>query len=387
MSIVGLAMKRMARAWAPALLTLSAVIALGWAHVAAQQAEDQGAVTQRLEAQRQRLPAQATFTIRESNAFRLLVRAEQNFLKEVPKSAAALNVSPQAIQKRAFNVAIRKLANTRIPPNFLELEKARRTRVGAPEALALESGVSPTAHAFDWRTKQQVTPVRTYLDNTGQDACGCCWDFAAIAVVESSLIKAHRGNAATLDASEQDILNQMKQASGRDGCDGGWYQEAWTIMESTGTATEKAVPFKAIPEDPTPGVVRPYRVVNYGLVSDSASIPSPMEIKRALCQYGPLAVAVMADDNFVAYGGGVFTGFASENKPDAQINHAITLIGWDDRKGPHGAWLIKNSWGNDWGDTGGYGQEKGYMWIDYKSNNIGFAAAWARATSSAAGSP
>jgi cathepsin L len=48
------------------------------------------------------------------------------------------------------------------------------------------------------------------------------------------------------------------------------------------------------------------------------------------------------------------------------INHAVLLIGWDDEKQ---AWLIKNSWGEQWG-------EKGFAWIKYGSNNIGVFAAW-----------
>lgn len=44
----------------------------------------------------------------------------------------------------------------------------------------------------------------------------------------------------------------------------------------------------------------------------------------------------------------------------------VLLIGWDDEKG---AWLVKNSWGEEWG-------EKGFGWIKYGSNNIGVFAAW-----------
>ena len=42
------------------------------------------------------------------------------------------------------------------------------------------------------------------------------------------------------------------------------------------------------------------------------------------------------------------------------------LVGWDDNKQ---AWLIKNSWGKDWG-------EDGFGWVKYDSNNIGLFAAW-----------
>ena len=132
-------------------------------------------------------------------------------------------------------------------------------------------------------------------------------------------------------------------------------------------------------------------------------------MKLALCQHGPLAVAVLATELFQAYTGestfdpttgrinknlvfrenvpaAILTpvhgpGFNGPSDPGTgkryhNINHDVLLIGWDDDKG---AWLIKNSWGTDWGNTGGHGTDKGYMWIAYGSNNIGFGSAWVRA--------
>lgn len=83
-----------------------------------------------------------------------------------------------------------------------------------------------------------------------------------------------------------------------------------------------------------------------------------------MCKNGPLAVAVNVTANFQSYTSGVF----NEND-NSGINHGVTLIGWDDNRN---AWLIKNSWGTNWGDNG-------YMWINYNSNNIGYAAAWVKA--------
>jgi cathepsin L len=59
----------------------------------------------------------------------------------------------------------------------------------------------------------------------------------------------------------------------------------------------------------------------------------------------------------------------STKKNIKDINHVVLLIGLDDAKQ---AWLIKNSWGEKWG-------EKGCAWIKYRSNNIGVFAAWIEA--------
>src|SRR5262249_39263695 len=99
-------------------------------------------------------------------------------------------------------------------------------------------------------------------------------------------------------------------------------------------------------------------------------IPTVPQLKTALLEHGPLVVLVRVTDAFKAYRGGVFN-----ERERGEVNHAVTLIGWDDSKK---AWLIQNSWGSDWGtkirlDNTDFG---GFMWIAWNSNSVGKYAAW-----------
>jgi cathepsin L len=219
------------------------------------------------------------------------------------------------------------------------------------------------ARSYDWRKlNSHFPPVRA-------QCCGDCFDHAANEAFDGSY--AIRNNH-EIETSVQYALDCFNAGT----CAGGWYMPIFDHMISQGTAAESAVPTTCATE-PCPTVAHPYRAVAWGFVGNSASIPPVAQIKAALCAHGPLATAVEADSHFQAYTGGVFD---EHTQQFPGINHAITIIGWNDTKvginGNRGAWLIKNSWGSGWGETGGYGTSKGYMWISYNTNNIGSHTAW-----------
>jgi cathepsin L len=269
----------------------------------------------------------------------------------------------------ALDTPLERLAGTRAPADLPD--RARKQNEFASQLLKydmqaraihlekfkdlpeLKVVCSAKRAKFDWRTAGKVTPVRN------QDGCGSCWAFTALGAFEGSY--AIRNNA-LIDSSEQSALN----CSGGGTCGGGWWSTVFDWMINNGAATEAAYPYTATDTACNAGIATPYRAVAWGYVKPDGGIPAVADTKAALCEYGPLAVAVLATPAFQAYTTGVF----NEHDTTHGINHGVTLIGWDDAQN---AWLIKNSWGAGWGQAG-------YMWIAYDSNNIGYGAAWVKAS-------
>ncbi|OHD66885.1 MAG: hypothetical protein A2176_12550 [Spirochaetes bacterium RBG_13_51_14] len=234
----------------------------------------------------------------------------------------------------------------------------------------IENAPSPDSTAFSWVSRGNVTPVKY------QGVCGSCWAFTSAAVVESNYLI--RKNV-TLDLSEQHLLDcaEAQQPVYRGGqivyiksdagsCMGGWYGPVYEYLRTKSAALESRIPYQYRESTCRSAGIDQYKIAAWGYVKPDAGIPTVREMKEALCKYGPISACVKATPAFQAYKSGIFDEFA-DCSGERDINHAITIVGWDDNKE---AYLVKNSWGTQWGD-------KGYAWIKYGCNNIGYGAAWA----------
>jgi hypothetical protein len=211
---------------------------------------------------------------------------------------------------------------------------------------------------FDWRELGGCTSVKD------QASCGSCWAFGTMAPLECNiLIKDH----VEVDLSEQWLVSCNQNSWG---CNGGWWADDYLQWKTdkfngTGAVLEENFPYEA-QDLPCDGPYQhSYLIDSWHFIGFSQGIPSVDAMKQAIMTYGPISVAVAVTHAFGAYTGGVF----NENDPQAQINHAPALVGWDDSQGAHGVWILRNSWGPGWG-------EDGYMRIEYGCCKVGYAACY-----------
>ena len=269
-----------------------------------------------------------------------------NEKKEIQKMKKRRKKNKEILQK--IERQEKKKANT------IEPKKPKKRDQVEPKNIC-----SAHAPSFDWREHKAVTPVKN------QNTCGSCWAFTSASVLESAYLIKYSKN---IDLAEQNILDcsvypHSKKLVGS--CSGGWYSGVFSYLTTKPVALELSDPYKNRQKKCKRQRQGKVKTLTFGYVGNFPRPPTLLEIKKALCSFGPLASSVKVTQLFQAYSGGVFDEHAKVKNP-RDVNHAVTLVGWNDSTR---SLLLKNSWGKGWG-------EKGYMRIEYGSNNIGYGTAW-----------
>jgi hypothetical protein len=205
--------------------------------------------------------------------------------------------------------------------------------VGVPLNLAL-----PTE--FDWRTKFQLSPIEN------QGSCGSCWAFSTAATFQD--VKRIFGEKD--DLSEQYLLSCANPQEWS--CNGGFFAHD-AHKSPKGGVLASEYPYTGTDSTCKSGINYQWKLTSWAYLPGGET-PSVDEIKAAIYKYGPVSVGVAADSKFSSYSGGIFQGSGS-----TQLNHAVNLVGWG-----NGYWIMRNSWGSGWG-------ESGYMRIKFNANGIG----------------
>lgn len=95
-----------------------------------------------------------------------------------------------------------------------------------------------------------------------------------------------------------------------------------------------------------------------GYILSTSDLPSndKIAIKEAIMQYGSVITSIFYEDEFYNSSSKTYCYTYNPTQGDPYAtNHAVNIIGWDDTKG---CWLVKNSWGPNWGNNGTF-------WVSY----------------------
>lgn len=197
----------------------------------------------------------------------------------------------------------------------------------------------------DWRDEGIVSAVKN------QGHCGSCWTFSTTGSLEAAYAQAYGKN---ISLSEQQLVD-CARAFNNFGCNGGLPSQAFQYIKyNGGLDTEEAYPYTA-----KDGECK-FSSENVGIqVVDSVNITqgSEDELKHAVAYVRPVSVAFEVVSGFRFYKKGVYTSDTC-GSTSMDVNHAVLAVGYGVENGTS-YWLIKNSWGNDWGDSGYFKMEMG----------------------------
>eukprot|EP01062_Namystynia_karyoxenos_P052511 TRINITY_DN420_c0_g1_i13.p1 TRINITY_DN420_c0_g1~~TRINITY_DN420_c0_g1_i13.p1 ORF type:complete len:763 (+),score=263.24 TRINITY_DN420_c0_g1_i13:89-2377(+) len=214
-----------------------------------------------------------------------------------------------------------------------------------PPMYSAEQVKQALAASVDWRQKGAVTQVKD------QKQCGSCWAFSSTGGIEGQWFLA--GNKLT-SVSEQELVSCDKIDSG---CNGGLMDNAysWLVSKQGGNiVTEAAYPYTSGTGSSGTCKSLSGKAVGATITGHKDITHTEEQMAAYVSASGPLPIAVDAASHWQTYTGGIVSSCTGK-----QLDHGVMIVGYTSEY-----WIVKNSWGSSWG-------ESGYIRLAYGSNQCG----------------
>jgi len=204
-----------------------------------------------------------------------------------------------------------------------------------PQKAHKYKGCNPDPTNFDWFQCGVCTPIYD------QGQCGSCWAFSATETIESYF--SLDGGSLT-ELSMQQIVDCDTSDSG---CNGGEPTTAYQYVEGAGGLD----PLSDYPYTGEGGTCAYNQqevvatVTNYNSVSGEPGLYQQTSTSSG----GPVSVCVDAS-SWQDYNGGVLTTCGNN------VDHCVQLTGYANYNAQGAYWIVRNSWGESWGQSG-------FIWV------------------------
>lgn len=203
--------------------------------------------------------------------------------------------------------------------------------------------VTALPDSVDWRDQGAITPVKN------QGSCGSCWAFASTETLESHHFLKNGDLPILAPQQLVDCTPNPDHCGGTGGCEGATAELAYTylanISANGGQTTESQYPYTARDgQCKDASTTAAAKITGFQKLIEN----SYDDVITTLANVGPIAVAVDAS-RWSFYGGGIFN--SCNNNVNIDIDHLVQLVGYGvDGSTPY--WLVRNSWGEGWGEKG-----------------------------------
>lgn len=249
-------------------------------------------------------------------------------------------------------------------------------------------------NAFTWCDNNGVNYCTMSRNQHIPQYCGSCWAHGSVSALGDRIKIARKAQGVDINLSVQHILNCGGVGSCHGGSVAGPYQWLKQLSETTGSGIsyETSNPYLACSQESTEGLCQGHDwscsaenvaktcstftdngghcsgLSHYpnATISEYGTISGADNMAAEIYKRGPISCGIDAGP-ILKYTGGVVS------EQGEGVDHVISVVGWGvDSDSLKQYWIVRNSWGEYWGDMG-------YVYVE-KGNNALFLesqCAWA----------
>jgi len=231
---------------------------------------------------------------------------------------------------------------------------------------------------FTWCDHEGTNYCTKSLNQHIPQYCGSCWAHGAVSALGDRIKIARKGKGIDINLSVQHILNCGGVGSCHGGSVDGAYQWIHQISQKTGSGIsyDTSNPYMACSSESDQGICKGQdwsctpenvartcstfppsgfcgAITSYpnATISEYGSIEGADNMAKEILARGPISCGIDAG-GILKYTGGVVS------TPGEGVDHVVSVVGWG-TEGDKQYWMVRNSWGEYWGEMGYVRVEKG----------------------------